>query len=48
MRDDDYIVSASADSELRVWKISDAKDTDDSKETQILVGEDDCISKLVS
>lgn len=48
MRDDEYIVSASADSELRVWKISDAKDASDGKENQTLVGEDDCTSKLVS
>lgn len=42
MRGGDYIVAGSADKELRVWRVTDAK------ESQTLVGEDDCSSRLVS
>lgn len=46
MRGGDYIVAGSADKELRVWRVTDAKESD--KESQTLVGEDDCSSRLVS
>ncbi|KAG8269233.1 Dip2/Utp12 protein [Homalodisca vitripennis] len=48
VRENDFIVSGSADNQLRVWQVSEAKGGDDQseKENQILVGEDDCTSRL--